>query len=196
MKEIETTRFGKVKIDSDHVVEFRDGMIGFNPIKKYVLVESPGMPLVMWLQSVDEPDVAFPLIEPWFFRSDYKCVITDADKHSVSFSDSDHLKILVVMTIPEDLEKMTVNLKAPVVINLNKGLATQTIIQDKTLEVRVPAYERFNAAVSSLSVESHDDSARGENLNQEDWTQVLYKQLIASEEEAPNLEVKFRDETL
>ncbi len=194
MNQIETTRFGKISIDNDHVLEFKDGMIGFHTLKKYVLVESPAMPLVMWLQSVNEPDVAFPLIEPWFFKKDFKNQLTDADKHSLNFKQGHALKVLVVMTIPEDFEKMTVNLKAPVVINLSNGLAAQGIIQDKTLEVRVPAYEKFNEAVATLSVSSQSENQAEQN-NNEDWSQVLYKQIFTSEENRENLE-KSHDATV
>jgi flagellar assembly factor FliW len=181
MKQIKTTRFGTLDVNSDHIVRFKDGMIGFIPLKDYFLVESPAMPLVLWLQSVDEPDVAFPLIEPWFFKRDYKSVLTDADKFSIQLQDGDQQKVLVVLTIPEDFEKMTVNMKAPVVINLTRGLATQTIIQDKGLELRVPAYAGFNAAIESLgNSESHDTHAESADSNSEEihWTQVLYKEFM------------------
>ncbi len=181
MNQIETTRFGKIAINNEHVLHFKDGMIGFHTLKKYVLVESPLMPLVMWLQSLEEPDVAFPLIEPWFFKKDYKTQLSDADKHSLNYKEGDSLKVLAVMTIPENYEQMTVNLKAPVVINLANGQAAQGIIQDKTLEVRVPAYEKFNEAVNSLGVSS-DDSSTGTQEPQEDWSQVLYKEIFCAEE--------------
>ena len=173
MTTISTTRFGEIEIHQDHLIEFRDGMIGFPKLKKYVLVESPSMPLILWLQAVGEPDIAFPLIEPWFFKRDYKANMTDADRHSLGYEDGDSTKIFVVLTIPEDMNNMTVNLKAPLVIDLAKASATQVILQDKGLEVRSPAHEAFNKALSNYTISQtasvfDDDST-------ESWAAVDFK---------------------
>jgi flagellar assembly factor FliW len=149
MKNIETTRFGNIEMSEEHTITFKDGMIGFPRLKKYVLIESNSTPMLMWLQSIDAPEVAFPVMEPWFFRRDYKAPLSEADRLSIDFEDSDILKTLVVLTIPGEMMRMTVNLKAPVVVNIEKATAAQIIIQDKSLEVRVPAHEAFNKAVSN-----------------------------------------------
>ncbi len=147
---IETTRFGHVEYVEDQVIHFTDGMVGFPRLKNYVLVESPSMPLILWLQSVESADIAFPIIEPWFFRRDYKAPLGDADKISLAHDENDRLKIFTVLTIPDDMTRMTVNLRAPVVINVSKSTAAQMILQDKSLEIRTPAHEGFNKAMSSF----------------------------------------------
>jgi flagellar assembly factor FliW len=153
MKTINTTRFGEISILEEHLIQFKDGMIGFPKLKQYVLVESPAMPLILWLQSVDEGDIAFPMIEPYFFKKDYRVNLNDADKHSLGYKEKDSTKILVVMTIPEDMAQMTVNMKAPVVLDINQGSGTQIILQDKLLGVRTPAHETFSRVLSSFTIE-------------------------------------------
>jgi len=153
MKKIQTTRFGEIEVGDDHVIHFKDGMIGFSKLKEYTLIESPGMPLILWLQSVDEPDIAFPLVEPYFFKKDYKVNLSDSDKHSLGFQEGDRQKLLTVMTIPENMTQMTVNLKAPVVVDINRSSGAQIIMQDRSLEVRTPAFEHFNRAVTNFSIE-------------------------------------------
>src|SRR5690606_34923125 len=112
MKQINTTRFGIVNYDKEHLISFPDGMVRFHLLKSYVLVESPQNPLILWLQSTEHAEIAFPVIEPWFFRTDYKTQMMEADKINLSFEESNILKIFVVMTVPSDLNQMTVNLRA------------------------------------------------------------------------------------
>lgn len=146
---IQTTRFGDVDVTEEHLIEFRDGMIGFPHLKQYVLVESSSMPLLLWLQSTENPAVAFPLMEPWFFKRDYGPTPTDAERACLKLDTGDRTKIFVVITIPPDMMRMTVNLKAPVFVNLDKGRAVQVILSDKAYEVRVPCHEAFVEAVST-----------------------------------------------
>lgn len=152
-KTIQTSRFGDIEIQDDLIVHFSDGIIGFSVLKDYVLIESPQMPLVLWLQSVDAPEIAFPVTEPYFFKRDYKAPMTEADKFSLKFADGDTLKLFVIMTIPPDMSRMTVNMKAPLVVDVLKSTGTQLVLQDKTLEVKTPAYEAFQDAMSKIPLE-------------------------------------------
>lgn len=170
MRTINTTRFGNIEINQEHLIRFRDGMIGFKNLKEYVLVESPAMPLVLWLQAVDAPDIAFPLMEPWFFKRDFKLQMTDADRIAIDLKDNNRLKEFVVLTLPEDITQMTANIKAPVIVNLSEGLGGQVIIQDKNYELRKPAYQDFQNALSSLKEESVTDS----------WSAVSIKDVVSS----------------
>jgi len=163
---IKTTRFGEIEISEDHLINFVDGIIGFPQLKRYVLIESNIIPLIWWLQSMDAPEVAFPVAEPYFFKRDYKVVMTDADRHCLQYEVTDRLKVLNILTIPTEMARMTVNLKAPVVIDIQKATGTQVIMQDKTLEVRTPAWEKFNIAMSSFAIEqSVDDVGTSESFN-------------------------------
>ncbi len=161
---IETARFGSIDVNEEHLIHFRDGIIGFSTLKQYVLIESPSMPLVLWLQSTERPGVAFPLIEPYFFRRDYKVSLSEADKSSIKFEEGDRTKVFDVLTIPEDMTKMTVNLKAPIVVNLDKSAASQVILQDKTLEVRASAHEAFNKALANYNLSQSTSEDVSENI--------------------------------
>ncbi len=149
---VKTTRFGEIEVEGEKIITFRDGMVGFPRLKKYFLVESSQMPLIYWLQSAEDAQIAFPLIEPWFFRRDFKPKMNEAEKISNDLSESDTTKILVVLTIPEDMARMTVNLKAPIIFNVNKSLAAQLVLQEKHYEVRCPAHEGFSKALSNFNV--------------------------------------------
>ena len=166
--EIVTKRFGNIPANEEHFIRFKDGMIGMSVLKQYILIESSGYPLILWLQSCQDPGIAFPVVEPAFFKRDYKVQMTDADRACLKYEAGDRLKYFVVMTIPDNMEDMTVNLKAPVAINLDKGTATQVIQQDKELLVRTPAYNEFVKVIAQISDESNDFSQGDE----ETWAPI------------------------
>jgi flagellar assembly factor FliW len=152
MMNINSTRFGNIQTKEEDVITFRDGMVGLPNLKKYVLVESPSMPLVVWMQSCENPSIAFPLIEPEFFHANYNVNMTDADRFSLSFEQNDSVKTFCILTIPQNAEAMTVNLRGPIVMNLTKGVATQVILQDKTYEVRRSAFDIYMQAMGRAPV--------------------------------------------
>ncbi len=178
---IQTTRFGEIEIDeAEHLISFEDGVIGFPTLKKYVLIESNTVPLILWLQSTEAADIAFPVSEPWFFRRDHKTAMNDSDKHTLKYQDTDRLKVFVILTIPTDMTKMTANLKAPVVLNITKATGAQVILQDKTLEVRTPAFEALSRALSNLiPVQSTNEV---EETAEDSWTAVNVRGREASVE--------------
>jgi flagellar assembly factor FliW len=154
--EIVTKRFGNIPANEEHFIRFKDGMIGMSALKQYILVESSAYPLILWLQSCQDPGIAFPVVEPAFFKPGYKVQMTDADRACLKYKEGDRIKHFIVMTIPENIEDMTVNLRAPVAINLDKGTATQVVLQDKELQVRAPAYNDFVSVICQISEESTD----------------------------------------
>ncbi len=149
--EINTTRFGNVSFETDYIIRFRDGIIGFPDLKQYVLIESPQMPLVLWLQSTEDASVAFPLVEPEIFRKEYVYSMNQADESMISFKENSKLKTFLIMTIPANLEAMTVNLRAPVIMNLSESTGGQIILQDKTLGLRQGIFAEFQAAMNSMA---------------------------------------------
>lgn len=150
-KQIKTTRFGSVSIKDDFIIYFRDGMVGFPDLKHYVLIESPQMPLVLWLQSIDDASVAFPLIEPELVRKRYSFIMNPADEAMISYESGAKVKTFLVMTIPASVEQMTVNLRAPVLVNIDKSCGGQIILQDKSQTVREPIFAQFQEAMNSVA---------------------------------------------
>lgn len=169
MKQIQTTRFGTVQYNEDHLITFPDGMVGFHQLKTYVLVESPQNPLILWLQSTDHAEIAFPVVEPWFFKTDYRANMSEADKITLGYEPGNTLKTMVVLTIPSETTRMTVNLRAPVVINIQKAKAAQLILQEKSYEVRAPAHEAFTKALASLQL---IEGGIEQNVDEEVWAAV------------------------
>ena len=135
------TRFGEIEFSKTDVIEFAEGMIGFQQLKKYVVVNTKEGSPYRWLQSVEDATLAFLVSVPEFFVTEYAPEITDAEAKSLGLEvDTAHL-ILVTTTIPTgNPNAATANLAAPVIINLETRKAKQVILEDEAYTIRYPIF--------------------------------------------------------
>lgn len=144
---IHTTRFGAVSITSDDIIRFPEGLLGFNELRQFVLLDDPMDPIFAWLQSCEDPNIAFPLLEPELFTNDYNVQLTKHDLDALEVSSNDGLRCFVIITIPQAPTAMTANLKAPIMISAEKRLARQCVLQDNSLAIREPIFTRLQQRV-------------------------------------------------
>jgi flagellar assembly factor FliW len=132
-----TTRFGVIDVDLDLIINFSEGLIGFESCREYVVVRHDGKSAFRWLQSLDEAGVAFPIIEPFAFRPDYAPTISDSDARMLNLKHDTPTLLFVVVSVPgQDPSAMTANLLAPLVINGNSRQGKQVIVQDEGYTTR------------------------------------------------------------
>lgn len=140
---INTRLFGKIDVPEERVITFTSGMMGFEDYKQYTIIfDSEKQGNIMWLQSMDEPELAFPVLDPMKIMSEYNPVVEEewlVPLGSVE-SEEDYF-LLTVLTVPADITKMTVNLKAPIVINTNTRKACQIIVNNEDYGVRQNVYD-------------------------------------------------------
>ena len=141
--EIKTPRFGRVEFDKEDVVAFAEGILGFGHVREYIFVEDPHDEVFIWLQSVDSPDIAFPVLEPELFASDYKVSLNKSDLQHLELESMDNARTFNIVTIPDDPQNMTANLKAPIVVNVEKRMARQCVLQNNDLAIREPIFRRL-----------------------------------------------------
>lgn len=139
---IETRLFGTVTIEDEKLIVFPDGIIGFPYMKKFALIrdEENEEAAIMWLQSMEEPQFAMPVVEPHLVVKGYNPVVDDEHLLPVGDLKEENTYSLVTITVPAKIEKMTANLKAPIVINMENNRAVQLIVEDE-YEVKHPIYE-------------------------------------------------------
>lgn len=131
MIRIQTTRFGEIEVSGESVLHMDNGMLGFQDCKRYVLLEDrPGTHL-KWLQSVDDPDVAFIVVNPTEFVGDYSIELSDDDAESLGLESPEDAVILTTVTLSPDRREVTTNLLGPVVINSGTLAAKQIVLQDE-----------------------------------------------------------------
>ena len=146
--QITTRIFGEIDIEDDKIITFVNGLVGFPDLKEFALIydteksEAGGLE---WLQSMQEPNFAMPVINPLSILEDYNPQVEEEWLKSLGEFDPDSLLVLVTVTVPSDITKMTANLKGPIVINANTCKACQVIAEGKGCEVKFPIYEILKA---------------------------------------------------
>lgn len=143
-----TRLFGEIEIDESKIITFEDGIIGFPDMKKFTLIfdeEKEGRPSISWLQSMDEPEIAFPVMDPLFVCETYNPSVEDELLKNLGTIKEDNLYVLVTVTVPQDIKELAVNLKAPIVINTDTRKASQIIVEDD-LPVRYRIYDILEEA--------------------------------------------------
>ena len=141
---IKTRCFGEIDLSEDKILTFDNGLLGFEDYKRYTILfnnEDGREQTISWLQSVEEETLAIPVINPLLVKEDYDPTVEDELLKSLGELNDDNLLVLLTMTIPADLEKMTANLKAPIIISADTKKGCQIIVENKDYEVRYKVYD-------------------------------------------------------
>lgn len=141
---INTRIFGQIDIEDDKILTFENGIIGFPDMKHFVLLhdEEQGIGVgIRFLQSVEEPGFAMPVMDPLAVKPDYDPHVNDELLAGAGKVTADNMLVLVTVSVPSDLTKMSVNLQGPVIINVEEHKGCQIIVEDKNCPVRFPVYE-------------------------------------------------------
>lgn len=131
---IETTRFGKVEVDDSRIIAFREGMLGFTQHRRYALIQTSTDPIFFWLQSVDDPSLAFVVCDPLAFVPDYRAPIRADDVKALELRDLADCQVLVIVNKVDG--QLTANLLGPLVIGAHSLLAKQLVLSDKRYSTR------------------------------------------------------------
>jgi flagellar assembly factor FliW len=144
--QIKTKVFGEVTIDDDKIIDFPNGIVGFPDLVQFTLIhdEEKGKDSIHWLQSIQEPAFAMPVIDPLLVCPDYNPEVEDELLKNIGELQPEETLILVTVTVPKDLTKMSVNLRGPIVINAAEKKATQVIVDGDEYPVKYPIYDIFN----------------------------------------------------
>lgn len=144
---IKTKVFGEVTIDDDKVIHFPAGIIGFPDMTEFALIhdEDKGTGSIHWLQSMQEAAFAMPVMDPLIVKPDYNPEIEDELLSQIGKLDPEEVLVLVTVTVPSDLTKMSVNLRGPIIINAAEKKACQVIVEGEAYAVKYPIYDILNA---------------------------------------------------
>lgn len=144
-----TTRiFGEIDIADDKIITFPGGIIGFPDLTLFALIhdeEKGNQGGIRWMQSMQEPAFAMPVMDPLCVKADYNPQVEDELLKPIGNLDESDLLVLVTVTVPSDLTKMTVNLKGPMIINATERKACQVIVENDEYPVKFPIYDILKA---------------------------------------------------
>jgi len=131
------TRFGEVEYDPDNLLVFPAGLIGFPTLHSFVVMPNRKQGPLFWIQSVEEPDIAFVLTDPTNFFLDYTVKPDNAERNSLQIGEEDECFVLTVVTVPPD-QKITLNLVAPILFAPKSNRAIQVILENTEYQSRTP----------------------------------------------------------
>lgn len=132
-----TTRFGEMEIDKRDIIYMPEGLVGFSEHKRYIILEHDTSSPFKWLQSVDDPDLAFIIVDPYLFKSDYKIEVSPHEVAILQTKDIDAMSCAVIVSIHKELPNpITANLQAPILINPENRWARQCILTKGGYPVR------------------------------------------------------------
>lgn len=147
---IETNRFGTITISEDEIVQFEEGLLGFEAYHKYVVLNTEDGSPFRWLQSVDDGNLAFVIIEPLSFMLEYDLEIPDEDQVALSLERAEDVVIYAIVSIPDNPQDMTANLQGPVVINAKDKKGRQIISTNSRHSVRVHILNEMEKRAAKL----------------------------------------------
>ena len=145
---INTKIFGEVEISEDKIITFPRGIIGFPDMTRFTLLhdeEQGNTAGIRWLQSLDEPAFAMPVMDPLAVYDEYNPEVEDDLLTAIGEITPENLLVLVTVTVPSDLTKMSVNLQGPLIINAEERKACQVIVDSEEYPVKYYIYDILQA---------------------------------------------------
>jgi flagellar assembly factor FliW len=133
---INTRRFGPMEVDGERIITFKHGLLGFPDARRFALIQTSCDPVFFWLQSADQPELAFVVCDPLAFVPDYQVPVRQDDVEAVGLDDLGDGQVLVIVNKVED--QLTANLLGPLLIGAGSLLGKQLVLSDKRYGTRHP----------------------------------------------------------
>lgn len=158
--DIDTTRFGKIRIEESELIGMRGRILGFEQHKRFVLLTNEEHPPFLWLQSVDDGAIAFVVINPRIVRPDYTPVISKEDLESLDIQRPADIALLSIVTLRSAPVRATANLRAPILLHAEKRWAKQVVLEDPDYPIQ---YDLLGCKANFNRV-STDTQAKGKRI--------------------------------
>lgn len=146
MMNIKTKNFGLVSYNEEDVIYFDDGIPGFEGLKSFILLSVDEYTPFKWLQSLDDTNIAFVIIDPKVVVKDYKVEINEETVKLLDIKDLNHILVFAIVVIPDEIEKMTANLKAPIIINAENNKGMQILLDNDDYMIKHPILKELKNA--------------------------------------------------
>ena len=139
---INTLRFGEIEIDENRIFKFVLPIIGFNELKDFVILDLNKDSFFKWLQSIEDPSLAFPVVSVFSMNVDYSIDLSDTVIDALKINNAESLLVMNIASIPQNNPQgTTINLLAPLVFNLDESLAGQVILSGSGYDISFPLFK-------------------------------------------------------
>jgi flagellar assembly factor FliW len=136
--QLDTLQFGQLNIDEKKIISFPKGLLGFEGLTQYVIVEVPECLPFCWLQSVESPELALVIVDPSLFYPGYQVRVHAREVADIGARSPNSVEIYAIVTVPAEMENMTVNLQGPLLVNQENNTAKQLVLTDSDYSVQHP----------------------------------------------------------
>lgn len=143
--QIITKYFGEIEIDDDKIVTFPEGLLGLEDYKKFAIFDMPENSKFICLQCIDEPVIAFLVVNPWDYFPDYDIQVSDEELATIGIAELEQLIVFSIITIGDNIENATANLLAPVVVNVKNKEAIQIVLNERKFTTKHSLFKEKGA---------------------------------------------------
>ena len=141
---LKTRLFGEIKVKDEEVINFTKPILGFDDSKQYLLMESESIFPTFWLQSINDPNLAFPVISPFSVDENYSINLGAPDLDDIRLKSIDDALVLTLMVVPQTMSSIRTNLRAPIIYNPEKKIAKQLILRDEKYPIHYYIIDQAN----------------------------------------------------
>ena len=153
---VHTRRLGAsehIEVPEDRIYELYPGLGGFDDHHNFAILADDDSP-VEWLQSLADPEVCFPLIDPFFVDPGYELILPDGDAAALGAKHPGDVAVRAILTVRDPIEETTAHLLAPVVLNPTTRLGRQVVLQDSDHPIRAAIFSSLEAVAESRSAQA------------------------------------------
>ncbi len=145
---LNTRHFGEIEVNENDIIDFQETLIGFENMKRFVVIDNPDVENPFkWLQSVDEPSLAFVITNPFLFINNYEFDIPNKITKELGLDKHEDVTVYSIAVITEDIKDMTLNLKAPIIINAKNNKSRQIILQKDEYPLKYRIFQKQKSVV-------------------------------------------------
>ena len=140
---LNTVKFGEIEVEESRIFDFVLPIIGFNDLKKFIILDPNKDTLFKWLQSVEDPSLAFPIISVSSLDYDYSIDLADGVIKSLDIKNPESILVMNITSIPQDNPRgTTINLLAPLIFNLDNLTAGQVVLSGSGYDISYPMFKK------------------------------------------------------
>ena len=147
---ISTTRFGELDVPENMIIRMTKPVLGFEQLTAYVIIETEDFAPFKWYQSVDQPEVAFVVVNPLLFFPEYVVEVNPKEIEELKVGNVADIVTYAIVTIPRDYTKMTANLQGPLLINSCTNLAKQLVLVNSQYRIK-------HRMIEATALEQHEE---------------------------------------
>lgn len=129
---------GEIKYSENQVITFKKGIPGFQELRQFVLVDLKENPMFKLLHSLEDEKLGFIVISPFLIKEDYEIELPNELVKSLNIEKKEEVIVYNTITLHTDYNKITTNLRAPFIININNGLGEQLILNNEKYKIKYP----------------------------------------------------------